>query len=164
MVRKSIRSSSFAVVLSVLVLGPCSLLALESEGASIPAVPGSPAVVRLIRDPQGGCPWLLLRNDAHPGGPGLMVRAKELQFSEATRSVGIDTGLPAVRAGDRLLVEEHTARADAGLEGVALEPARTGQILRVRIKANSGVVKALALAPGRVRLIGALPDRSMERP
>ena len=54
-----------------------------------------------------------------------------------------------VRAGDRLIVEEHTARVDAALEARALASAVAGAALVVRLTLGGKVVRVVALGPGR---------------
>jgi hypothetical protein len=113
------------------------------------------AVVRVIDDPHSGERWLLLQDEGHPGGPGRLVLA-------AGRREGSSSGpvsrvekpdrvpvLPVIHAGDRLVVEEHTAIAEARLEAVAMGPATTGSTLSVRLKIGGRVVRARALASGR---------------
>ena len=60
-----------------------------------------------------------------------------------------------IRAGDKLVVEEHSLTTDAYLEGVALGPAGPGAALRVRLSIGSRVVRAVAVAPGRATLEAA---------
>ena len=54
-----------------------------------------------------------------------------------------------IRAGDALLVEEHTAVVDARLEAVALESAAKGARFKARLKIGGKVVRAVAISPGR---------------
>ena len=62
------------------------------------------------------------------------------------------SGLPAIRPGDMVVVEEHIAAVEAYLEAVALEPAQLGTRLNVRLKIGNRVVRAVAIAPGRVAM------------
>jgi flagella basal body P-ring formation protein FlgA len=57
--------------------------------------------------------------------------------------------IPVIRSGDRLIVEEHTARVDAVLEARAMNPAAVGGALDVRLTIGGVVVRAVALGPGR---------------
>ncbi len=59
---------------------------------------------------------------------------------------------PVIRAGDRLIVEEHTAVVDAALEAVRLNPAALGSTFKVRLKIGGKVLRAVALGPGRAAL------------
>jgi hypothetical protein len=112
-------------------------------------------IVREIDDPHNGDRWLLLRNAEAPGGPGRLVRiaARANQSSSAIEpSVHPpeETLLPPViHAGDRLIVEEHTARVDAQLEARALAPAAVGGALDVRLTIGGRVARVVALGAGR---------------
>jgi hypothetical protein len=59
---------------------------------------------------------------------------------------------PVLRAGDSLIVEEHTAILDAQWEAVALNPAAAGSVLQVRLKIGGKIVIAIATGPGRAEL------------
>lgn len=115
-------------------------------------------VVREIDDPSTGDRWLLLRQGAVPGGPGRLVLAAGQRnaaagmFERSARRTTKSRLLPVIRAGDRLIVEEHTAVADAVLEAQALGPAALGSTLDVRLTIGGRVVRAVALASGRAVL------------
>jgi hypothetical protein len=127
-------------------------------------------IVREIRDPHTGADWLLMRNDRYPGGPGRLVLAgshrndaegatKRAVNSSANRPEGARFE-PVIRAGDRLIVEEHTAVADAVLEARALKPAALGSVFDVRLMIGGRIVRAVALGPGRA----VFQNRSEARP
>jgi hypothetical protein len=115
-------------------------------------------VVREIDDPHTGDRWLLVRNDQVPGGPGrlVLIAAHRHPSGGAILRTAGPAGdveiLPVIRAGDRLIVEEHTARVDAVLEALALNPAAPGSALDVRLAIGGNVVRAIALGPGRAAL------------
>jgi hypothetical protein len=124
--------------------------------------------VREVDDPHTGVRWLLVRDWSHPGGPGRMVTAAEFESKEGVQLPGgwRDSRLgdsvsfrPVVRAGDRLVVEEHTRVVDAYLEAVALGPASVGSALNVRLKVGDRVVRAVALGPGRAAFVPELEAR-----
>src|ERR1035441_6468721 len=126
------------------------LASVETQGQGVQG-----EIVREIDDPHTGDRWLLLRNDLIPGGPGrlVLVAAHRNRSGGAARRA---TGgrreaqfLPVIRAGARMIVEEHTARVDAVLEARALNPAAPGTALNVRLTIGGNVVRALALGPGR---------------
>lgn len=110
--------------------------------------------VREIDDPHTGARWLLMKDAAHPGGPGRLVQlelggdSSISQSSQAERPIAI----PVIHTGDRVRVEEHTARVDATLESVALGPALAGQPLRVRLKVGGRLVNVIAVGPGQASL------------
>jgi hypothetical protein len=118
-------------------------------------------VVREIDDVHTGARWLLLRNSLHPERPGRLVMAA---LGRDWRAGAVFTGLEgrglaevapppvAIRSGDALIVEEHTAIADAALEAVALGPAAAGSALEVRLKLGGKVLRAVAISPGRALL------------
>jgi hypothetical protein len=119
-------------------------------------------VVREIRDPDSGACWLLIRDGAHPGGPGRLVLAEKPPLLES-RNQGAEnrpplrpaaessyaTPVPVLHAGERLIVEEHTPVVEAHLEAVALGPAAIGEEFDVRLRVGGKVVRAVALGPGR---------------
>jgi hypothetical protein len=106
------------------------------------------AVVREIDDPHTGQQWLLMRNPANPGGPGILVFRKSIP--EDSRLEGAIVRLhPVIHAGDKITVEQSNAKFDLWMEGVALSPAALGVPLRVRLVLSGKVVEALALGPGR---------------
>jgi flagella basal body P-ring formation protein FlgA len=116
-------------------------------------------IVREIDDPNTGDYWLLVRNDQIPGGPGRLVLAAAHRNASdgaalpaARLSAGEAEFLPVIRTGDRLIVEEHTARVDAVLEARALNPAAPGAMFDVRLRIGGRVVRAVALGPGRATL------------
>lgn len=118
----------------------------------------SSEVIREIDDPHTGDRWLLRRNDQVPGGPGrlVLVAAHQSATGGATpRAAGLNRDVqipPVIRAGDRLILEEHTARVDAVLEARAMNPAAPGASLDVRLTIGGNVVRAIALGPGRAAL------------
>jgi len=111
-------------------------------------------VVREIDDPHTGQRWLLVRDGQQPGGPGRLLlagqasaeqaQAGQVQAETVRREPGSVSGriaaapaefgfLPVIRAGDRLVVEEHTPVVDALLEARALNPAAQGSALEARL-------------------------------
>jgi hypothetical protein len=145
-------------------------------------------ILREIDDPSTGARWVLLRNAAHPEGPGrLVLLASASQNSGAGQNAGLGRspgagqnsatgqGLGAtgqltdadvaaaklvIRSGDKLIVEEHTPVVDAQLEAVALGPAARGGQFRVRLTIGGGIVVATAIDAGRAEL----PPASEARP
>lgn len=114
-------------------------------------------IVREIDDPHTGDRWLLMRDNNLPGGPGRLV----LVAGERNRAGAIQRPanwgsetlhLPMIRAGDQLIVEEHTAIADAVLEARAMNPAALGSMLNVRLAIGGRVVRAVAAGPGRASI------------
>ncbi len=141
-----------------------------AQSSAFRSAPGE--IVREIDDPHTGDRWLLLRNDASPGGPGRLVLVAanrsempgpfERQANQPLLANQHDEARfhPMIHAGDRLIVEEHTAVADATLEARALNPAALGSTLEVRLAIGGRVVRAVALGPGRAvfeREIGGRP-------
>lgn len=121
--------------------------ALEKHGKS-----QSAAILREIRDPATGAVWQIVGDGASPGGPGRMRLA--LRGNGYRDPLEKDQHRTAViRAGQRIVVEEHTPRAEARLEAVALSAASAGSALAVRLKIGGKVVRAVAIAPGRAVLV-----------
>jgi len=101
--------------------------------------------VREIRDPNTGLSWRLERDTRNPAGPGRMVAAAQDPMAQPKPLV--------IRSGDAVLVEERTPIVEGSLEAVALEAAAAGSRFNVRLKIGGGVVRAVALAPGRAALV-----------
>ncbi|HEX4756948.1 MAG TPA: hypothetical protein VH308_03165 [Terracidiphilus sp.] len=119
--------------------------------------------VRVIDDPHTGNRWMLVRNPDHPGGPGRLVLAADTNGARhdkmadstpapAPRSSSTPER-PVIHAGDKLVVEEHTAIVDARLEGMALSPAIRGAFLKVRLSIGGKVVRAEAVGPALAVLL-----------
>jgi len=161
----------------VLVLGAASAACAQAPGAPAMASSGiqvlllpegsAPAsvegqapekILREIDDPHTGDRWLLVRNGECPGGPGRLMRVTARRYKSggaALRVAGQPEDAvfqPVIRAGDRLIVEEHSARVDAVLEARALNPAAAGTALDVRLAIGGKVVRVVALGPGRAAL------------
>jgi flagella basal body P-ring formation protein FlgA len=101
-------------------------------------------------DASTGVRWVLVKDAAHPAGPGRLIadRSTLLQRQVSTllqRQV-------LIRAGDWVLVEEHTENVDLRLEAVALSPAAVGCVFAVRLRIGGKVTQARAVAPGRAEL------------
>jgi len=108
-------------------------------------------ILREIDDPHNGDCWLLERDPAHPGGPGRLVLASAGQRVLPGRlqpAAALDQALPVIRSGDRVVVEEHSAQADARLEAVAMGPAMAGASFSVRLTIGGQVMRVVALAAG----------------
>lgn len=114
-------------------------------------------VVREIDDPNTGQRWVLMRDPAHPGGPGALV-AEESVPDHGWLEGAIVQLHPVIRAGDRLTVEQSNVNVKLTLEGVALSPAAPGAQFRVRLGMSGKVVLAVALGPGRAALV---PDKEI---
>ncbi len=131
----------------------------RAAGAGCDQRPSEGQLVREIDDPHTGDRWLLLRNEQFPGGPGRLVLAggSSQRVGRRSHRAGGERGsrstvLPVIRAGDRLMVEEHTAVVDAVLEARALSPAALGAAFEVRLTIGGRVVRVVALGPGRAAL------------
>jgi hypothetical protein len=122
-------------------------------------MPANPAI-REIDDPHSGMRWVLVKDSEHPGGPGRLVQVNaEGPAGFALNVPGPKVAAPVIRAGDRIVVEEHTDVADAVLEAVALAPAVELGQLRARLTIGCRVVRVIAIAPGRARLSAAGEER-----
>jgi hypothetical protein len=161
------RSAAFAGPLAALFAGVSGLLpaveAVQAQTAAhVVAAAAVGEVLREIDDPATGDLWLLVRDPVHPAGPGRLVLVRH--GSRLTDGAGGKTLPPArvvaqpiVRAGDSLLVEEHTPVVDARLEAVALEPALQGATFRARLTIGGAVVRVVADAPGHA-VLGAMSE------
>ena len=130
-----------AVLASVVLLRPvCGQASVQAH-----------EILREIDDPQNGDRWLLVEDARHPGGPGLLLRAGRTVETKPLVHAA-DAPLPIIHAGERIVVEEHTAVVDARLEAVAMNPAWTGSLLNVRLVVGGRVMRARAAGPGRAVL------------
>ena len=128
-------------------------MAQSGAAGSQAAVPQE-QILRTIDDPHSGDQWTLVHEASHPGGPGRLVRvAGPVTDLRDARTAAP----PVIRAGDRLLVEQHTPQMDAWLEAVALGPAAAGAMVNVRIQAGGRVVRVAVLGPGQA-LLPAVPE------
>ena len=114
-------------------------------------------VIREIDDEATGDRWLLERDQTNPGAPGRMVRIESRGSDLSGGGNGAKDRAPAelrpvIHAGDKVIVEEHTAVVDARLEAVALASAAIGAEFTARLKIGGVVVRVVALAAGRARL------------
>jgi hypothetical protein len=141
---KAVRYAGFVLALSGAIWSLDLARAAETPGAG-------GGVVRTIVDPATGSEWVLLRDGAHPGGPG------RLELSAGAPG-GVRMSAPkpvcVVQSGDRIRVEEHTGAVDLSLEAVALNRALEGGRLRVRLAMGGAIVAARAGCQGRADLIG----------
>jgi hypothetical protein len=128
-------------------------------------------------DPCLGSRWQLVLNSAHPSWPGRVmlvdasgggssVRASKHLPSKAgsagTRGTGwaavstqADLSLPVIRAGDQVVVDQRSTVIQARFQAVALESARMGEKLRVRLSTGGNAQNTSRSAVIAVRAIGA---------
>jgi hypothetical protein len=114
--------------------------------------------LREIEDPNLGDRWELYRELNHPGGPGRWIRASIGKFRAGAQGLAEvaradPPTIPVIRMGDRVVVEEDTARVEERLEAVALGSAVTGSVVQVRLKIGGQVMHAMVVAAGRARFV-----------
>jgi len=132
--------------------GPAAQLQLSlPEPAPVQSVTQN-EILREIDDAQNGTRWLLVRDGAHQGGPARLVLVaafdREPDGDFRPRTAETEKAPIVIRAGDRLIVEEHTARVDAAFEARALAPAVAGAALNVRLTLGGKVMRVVAIGPG----------------
>jgi hypothetical protein len=130
-------------------------VSILSSGAVSRDAAASGEILREIDDPHNGDRWLLIRDDNHSAGPArlVLVSAARGSASETRRTApGTETPPPLIRAGDRVVVEEHSSVVDAHLEAVAMEPAWAGSAFNARLSIGGQTVRAVAAATGRATL------------
>ena len=125
-------------------------------------------VVRVIDDGATGDRWVLMHNGADRGGPGRMMRieradtgsmdgarSKPAQGSaERPAHAAANSAMhPVIRAGEAVVVEEHSEVVDARLEATALGSAAAGDEFYARLKIGGEAVRVKALGPGRASLV-----------
>ena len=114
----------------------------------------SGAVRRQIDDPNSGLSWVLFADPAHPGGPGRLVSLTpdQRKAMPPKRVANGNAAKPVIHAGESVQVEEHSPVLDASLQAVALSSAASGGVLRVRLRIGGRVLRARAIAAGRVAM------------
>ncbi len=148
-----------------------AVLGFRAPGAGRCQTPGGAIcgeAIREIDDAATGDRWLLIRDDADPGGPGRMVRIertdpvlkdgarkKPAQGSaeRAAHAAANSAMHPVIRAGDAVVVEEHSEVVDVRLEATALGSAAAGDEFYARLKIGGEAVRVKALGPGRASLV-----------
>jgi len=166
------RLIGFALFVGVAAASPCQSLStsapLRLNGDVTlklsPVESASASYVREIFDRSSGDRWILQRDETGSPGPGRMVlmtsparpmdsRGRERASSHKRREGNSTALVPIIHTGERLIVEEYTAKIEAWLEGVALGQATTGAVLAVRLKMGGRTVMAIAQAPGRAVIL-----------
>src|ERR1035441_7719585 len=131
-------------------------------------------VVREIDDPHSGNHWLLIDDPNSRGGPGRMILSSTVpadgvqSMPDGATAAGQPQAIrtqpmPVIHSGDRVVVEENTARVEVRLEAVALGPAVGGSPLNVRLTIGGSVVRTVALGPGRVAFAPETAARQIGR-
>jgi hypothetical protein len=148
---------------------PLGEAASITSASTLPTQIPAERILREFDDSNNGVRWLLVRDESHPGGPGRLVpvmgsvptpqwksteKGKTPVVQSIAKVANPGTAAPSliVRAGDRLIVEEHTRVADVHLEAVALGSATAGAALNVRLKLGGKVLRAIVIEPGRATL------------
>jgi hypothetical protein len=106
-------------------------------------------VIREIDDPRNGDRWILTRDLSHPAAPGRLALLASVHILIRQASPEEEGPAAVIHAGDRVIVEEHTAVVDARLEGVAMGSALRGFPVTVRLSIGGRVLQAEAIGPGR---------------
>jgi flagellar basal body P-ring formation chaperone FlgA len=104
-------------------------------------------MIREIIDPRNGDRWILTRDSSHPAGPGRLVLLASLHILTRHAVPEEEAQAPVIHAGDRVIVEEHTASVEARLEAVAMGPAQAGSPVNVRLSIGGRVLQAEAIGP-----------------
>ena len=166
------RSIGFALLAGVVSSSECQSLGTSrplrlNEDVSLEmrsVESASDSYLREIFDRSSGNRWILQRDETGSAGPGRMVLmispaspvdsgGRERAPSRKRREGDWTSPALIIHTGERLIVEEHTAKIESRLEAVALGQATTGAILAVRLKMGGRTVKAIACAPGRAVIL-----------
>jgi hypothetical protein len=171
------RLIGFALFVGVAAASPCQSLRasapLRSNRETLklsPVESASASHVREIFDRSSGNRWILQRDETGSAGPGrmvLMTPPRSPMHSGSCRHAPSHKGperdsitpIPIIHAGERLILEEHTAKIESRLEAVALGQAATGAVLAVRLKVGGKTVKAVAQSPGRAVILRGSESR-----
>lgn len=106
-------------------------------------------MIREIDDPRNGDRWILTHDSSHPAGPGRLVLLASVHILARQAVAEEEASAAVIHAGDRVMVEEHSALVEARLEGVAMGSALVGSPLNVRLSMGGKVLRAEAIGPGR---------------
>jgi hypothetical protein len=118
--------------------------------------------IRTIEDFATHRRWLLEKDVNRPAGPASLV---PLPPDESCAFPKTEPGaaplhvkfpgppIPVIRAGDALIVSEHTSVSDTQLEAIALSAAGVGEAMTIRLKIGGGPLHAIAIAPSRASLL-----------
>ncbi len=115
-------------------------------------------VARERVDGQTGAVWVLVRDRAqlaaYPAAPPrwVLVEPGNTKGDAARREP------PVIHAGDRIVIEERTAVADARFEAIALTSAPKGGRLRARISLGGRIVLVQAIGAGEAEAINENPE------
>jgi hypothetical protein len=154
---------------ALLALCVCAIMApVPAAFADGSAEAGNASVVRTIRDPHTGLCWIVTREAGATGGPGRMVQAVDKECTSKPLKQNIKQNAeteynlqtPAIRPGDRLVVEENSARVEARLSAIALAAAKVGSSFNVRLAIGGKTLRVIALGPGRAAIV---PEMETER-
>ncbi len=130
------------------------IVVLHAPAGRAPA--SGSASLREIDDPHSGARWFLFRDPDHPEGPGRWVLEDNGQAGGNARAAGSEAGETEpeaiVHAGDRLIVEEHTAAFDAWWEADSLGRGPIGSAIAVLLKIGGRIVRARILSAGHAVL------------
>lgn len=103
---------------------------------------------RELRDPATGAIWRLLPGDSRQGGPARWVL---VDSGTAFRTTAAGRTL-LIHSGDKIVVEEHSAIADARLTAIAITSAAKGEQFRARITVGGGVFTVRAVSAALAEL------------
>jgi len=132
-------------------------VALASAETGRACVQDGGSVFRERYDPSTGARWLLEQDRFRPGGPGCWVSVAAGNRESSTVATRTSASRPGnasgcetvvIRAGDSIVVEEHSPIVDARLEAVALGSAVAGGTCRARLRIGGKVLVVVALGPG----------------
>ncbi|HVJ07580.1 MAG TPA: flagella basal body P-ring formation protein FlgA [Acidisarcina sp.] len=144
-------------VLCLLVVAPRSSQAACQPAAGMQR--GDSSVVRSIEDPALGKSWGLLKDCAHPGGPGRLVAlapptAGAAKAGQGNATVAVAKREPVeIHAGETIALVEETSVVHLALQAIALESGAKGTRIKVRLVGGGSVLTAAVLGPGQAGLI-----------
>lgn len=149
---RRLERASMILLIGLFIPGSGSLA--QSRRGSF-AAPGLSHAGHRILDPATGAAWMLMPTPACPGCPGKLFPIAS--SDETSDRVVAQSALhpPVIRAGDPLVLEETSGPVQGTLTAIASQPARAGELLKVRLTFNGSQVCVIALGPGRARLTPA---------
>jgi hypothetical protein len=118
--------------------------------------------IRSIEDRGTHQHWILLQNLNRPAAPALLLQGAQglpcgrfriEKSGSRSKSDARSFQPPVIRAGDYLIVSEHSSELDADLEATALKSAVIGNSLTVRLKAGGRTLSVIATGPGRATFL-----------
>ena len=156
-------------ICSVLVAGAAGQMGAQkpppaSADNTLPTIRNRQAAWRVLRsfdDPGTAQQWFLLRDPSQPARPAKLIvvvhhRSDRTDRVSGRRSHSVTEGsgsdLPLVRAGDKIVLSEHSPGVESRFEATALSTASLGHVVSVRVDVWGRVLQAVVTGDARAEI------------